>query len=84
MIEVTNFYLVFCYGSFLFAVDDFNNCPPCPNETAGGTISSLGYPNDYSTKGSFLCNYHLLATGHSVKMTLAKGANIPNIDSFQV
>ena len=49
----------------------------CPSGTTGGTITSPGYSSDYTSMAPFLCIYRLTAsTGHTIKMTLASGANI--------
>ena len=54
------------------------SCKECPDGTAGGTITSPGYSSDYTSMAPFFCGYSLTAsTGHTIKMTLASGANVP-------
>ena len=53
------------------------SCKDCPDGTAGGTITSPGSSSDYVSAVPFSCNYTLTASaGHTIKMTLASGANV--------
>ena len=74
MKEITTCFIFLCVVGF--ADNSHSNCLPCPNGTTGGIINSPGYPDDDTTKAPFDCAYKLSAvSGHSVRMTLATGAN---------
>ena len=60
------------------AAGSLTECNPCPDGTSGGTITSINYPNDYTSTSDNECDYEFtVTTGHKLKFTVASGLNMP-------